>query len=149
MPVGALALRYRRASTTLYTLLSAWSTSVKVDSDGDDIEARADGATRNIQPLADETDPVDIAEYGNSALKDTVLGSSHGIFDSAPKIELAGIPLGKSTMGGIAFTIRQAEKNAVIVTQVPGMMVPQSKMETINIGQRADAIAFLQNGLYQ
>lgn len=133
------------ASTTLYTLLSGWSIAVKVDSDGDDIEALAQMLRPEIYNHAPVRQiPVDLEKYSNSSLKDTTLGNNLGIFDSAPKIDLAGIPLGKSVMGGIAFMVKEAEKNAVVVTQSPGSIAPTTKMETINVGQRADAVAFLQ-----
>ncbi len=132
------------AATTLYTLLSGWSTMVKVDSDGDDIEAMA----RLLRPeiynyVPARQTPVDLEAYGNSSLKDIILGGSV-LFSAEPKIDLSGIPDGKAVMGGIAFMIKRGQKNAVIVTQTPGNLTPSIKTETINIGQNADAIAFLQ-----
>ncbi len=133
------------ASTTLYTLLSGWSTAVKVDSDGDDIEALAQMIRPEIYEHVPERQiPVNLARYGNRSLKDITLGNGSGIFDSSSNIDLAGIPLGKSVMGGIAFMIKQANKNAMVVTQAPGSITPTIKMETINVGRRADAVAFLQ-----
>jgi hypothetical protein len=134
------------ASTTLYTLLSGWSTAVKVDGDGDDVEALAQmmrPAIYNRLPMSQT--PLDLERFSNSSLKDMILGGS-GLFPSAPRIELAGVPTGKSIMGGVVFEIASAGKNAVVVTQVAGNIVPTVKMETIDVGQHANAVAFLQTG---
>jgi len=136
-------------STTIYTLLGGWSTTLSVDQSDADLMALAGMLRDDIYaqiPLKQTT--ANLADYGNRSSRHAAPGAGKGLFEKGAALNLQTLLPGRLVLGGISFdrvsNINSYCNNCVVAGNSDDQLSSLNAEKTIFRGDaHARAIAYL------